>query len=274
MFAAEDLIAPWAARSERLSVANFGPYCAAASHQQGDRVAPAVEIKVLSTTAMKMVFEELAPRFERETGNRLTVSLGPSLQLEKRLLDGETADVAIVTGPGAKELIGRGKIVAGSLVDVARSLIGIAVPKGAPKPDLSSVEGFKRALLAAKSIALSKPVGGGASGAHMAKVFEHLGITAAMQAKAKYGAGGAAGLAGLVVQRGEADIGIQQMAELIAVAGIDVVGPLPPDIQSVTMFSAAIPTSATHLAEGRGLIEFLTTPAAKTVIKAKGLEPA
>ena len=190
-------------------------------------MAAAVEIKVLSTTAMKMVFEELAPRFERETGNRLAVSLGPSLQLEKRLLDGETADVAIVTGPGAKELIGRGRIVAGSLVDVARSLIGIAVPKGAPKPDLSSVEGFKQALLAAKSIALSKPVGGGASGAHMAKVFEHLGITAAMQAKAKYGAGGAAGLAGLVVQRGEADIGIQQMAELIAVAGIDVVGPLP-----------------------------------------------
>ena len=110
---------------------------------------------------------------------------------------------------------------------MARSLIGVAVPKGAPRPDLSSVDGFKRALLAAKSIALSKPVGGGASGAHMAKVFDELGITEAMAAKAKYGAGGAAGLAGLVVLRGEADIGIQQMAELIAVAGIDVVGPLP-----------------------------------------------
>ena len=172
---------------------------------------------------MKMVFEELAPRFERETGNRLVVELGPSLVLEKRLLDWELADVAIVTGPGAKELTERGKIVAGSLIEVARSLIGVAVPKGSPRPDLSSVDGFKRALLAAKSIALSKPVGGGASGAHMAKVFEELGITEAMAAKAKYGAGGAAGLAGLVVLRGEADIGIQQMAELIAVAGIDVV---------------------------------------------------
>jgi molybdate transport system substrate-binding protein len=223
---------------------------------------------------MKMVFEELGPRFERETGNRLAVGLGPSLVLEKRLLDGETADVAIVTAPGAKELVGHGKIVAGSLVDVARSLIGVAVPKGAPQPDLSSAEAFKRSLLAAKSIALSKPVGGGASGAHMAKVFEQLGITEAMQAKAKYGAGGAAGLAGLVVLRGEADIGIQQMAELIAVSGIDVVGPLPADIQSATMFTAAIPTSASHPEAARVVIDFLTTPAAKSTIKAKGLEPA
>lgn len=223
---------------------------------------------------MKMVFDELAPRFERETGNRLAVSLGPSLVLEKRLLDGEAADVAIVTGPGAKELVRRGKIVAGSLVEVARSLIGVAVPNGAPRPNLSSVEGFKRALLAAKSIALSKPVGGGASGAHMAKVFEELGITEAMQAKAKYGAGGAAGLAGLVVLRGEADIGIQQMAELMAVAGIDVVGPLPADIQSATMFTAGVPTNASHPDLARAAIAFLTTPGAKNVIKAKGLEPA
>ena len=108
----------------------------------------------------------------------------------------------------------------------------------------------------------------------MAKVFEQLGITEAMQAKAKYGAGGAAGLAGLVVLRGEADIGIQQMAELIAVSGIDVVGPLPADIQSATMFTAGIPTSASHPEAARVVIDFLTTPAAKSTIKAKGLEPA
>jgi molybdate transport system substrate-binding protein len=236
-------------------------------------VAAPVEIKVLSTTAMKMVFEELSPFFERETGNRLAVTLGPSLVLEKRVGDGEATDVAILTGPGAKDLAGRGRLVAASLTDVARSSIGIAVPKGAARPDLSSAESFKRAMLAAKSVALSKPVGGGASGAHMAKVFEQLGITEAMAAKAKYGAGGAAGLAGLVVLRGEADIGIQQMAELIAVDGIDVVGPLPKEIQSVTQFIAAIPTNASHAEAGRTLIGFLTTPAAKAVIKAKGLEP-
>jgi molybdate transport system substrate-binding protein len=108
----------------------------------------------------------------------------------------------------------------------------------------------------------------------MAKVFEQLGITAAMAAKAQYGAGGAAGLAGLVVLRGEADIGIQQMAELIAVDGIDVVGPLPKEIQSVTQFTAAILVNASHADVGRALIGFLATAAAKTVIKAKGLEPA
>ncbi len=232
-----------------------------------------IEVKVLSTTAMKMVFEELSPRFERETGHRLSVSLGPSAQLEKRLADGEAADAAILTMAGAKDLIARGKIVAGSLTDVARSSIGVAVPKGAPRPDLSSAEGFKRAMLAAKAIAVSKPVGGGASGAHMAKVFDELGIAAAMAAKAKYGAGGAAGLAGLVVLRGEADIGIQQMAELMAVDGIDVVGPLPKELQSVTPFTAAIPASASHPDAGRAVIAFLTTPEAKAVIKANGLEP-
>ncbi len=233
-----------------------------------------IEIKILSTTAMKMVFEALAPGFERDTGNRLAVSLGPSAQLEKRLAEGEGADLAILARAGAEDLIGHGKLAAESLVDVARSSIGIAVPKGAPRPDISTAEGFKRALLAAKSVAVSKPVGGGASGAHMAKVFAHLGIADAMTAKAKYGAGGAAGLAGLVVLRGEADIGIQQMAELMAVTGIDVVGPLPAELQSVTEFTASIPTAASHPQLGRDVIDLLTTPAAKAVIKAKGLEPA
>jgi len=236
-------------------------------------MAARIEIKVLSTTAMKMVFETLTPRFERETGDRLAVVLGPSAQLEKRLGEGEAADVAIVTSAGAKDLTARGMLAAGSLADVARSSIGVAVAKGTPQPDISSAESFKRSMLAAKSIACSKPVGGGQSGAHLAKVFERLGIAEAMAAKAKYGAGGAAGLAGLAVLRGEAEIGIQQMAELMAVSDLDVIGPLPPELQSVTTFTAAIPTSAAHPQAGRALIDFLATPAAKTVIKAKGLEP-
>jgi molybdate transport system substrate-binding protein len=232
-----------------------------------------IDIKVLSTTAMKTVFDELSPQFERTTGNRLTVSLGPSLQLEKRLAEGEAADMVIVSASGAKNLIARGKIAAGSLVDVAGSSLGVAVPKGAPKPNLASAESFKRALLAAKSIAVSKPVGGGQSGVHMAKVFEQLGITEAMAAKAKYGGGGPAGLVGLIVLRGEADLGVQQLAELMAVPGIDVVGPLPAELQSVTPFVAATPTNASHAEAGRAVIDFLTTAAAKRVIKAKGLDP-
>ena len=233
-----------------------------------------LEIKVLSTTAMKTVFEELSPVFERATGNRLAVTLGPSLRLEKQLSEGEAADVAIISASGVRDLIAQGRMVAGSAVEIARSSIGVAVPKGAPQPDLSSVEGFKRALLAAKSIACSKPVGGGQSGVHIAKVFADLGIAEQMQAKAKYGAGGAGGLAGLVVLRGEADIGIQQMAELMAVEGIDVVGPLPADIQMVTPFVAGIPANASHAEAGRAVIALLTTPEARRVLKAKGLEPA
>jgi molybdate transport system substrate-binding protein len=233
-----------------------------------------IDIKVLSTTAMKTVFEELAPAFERATGNRLVVTLGPSLRLEKQLGEGEAADVAIVSASGIGELIAQGKVVAGSAVEIAKSSIGVAVRKGAPKPDISSVEGFKRAMLAAKSIACSKPVGGGQSGVHIAKVFADLGIAEQMQAKAKYGAGGAGGLAGLVVLRGEADIGIQQMAELMAVDGIDVVGPLPADIQMITPFVAGITTNASHAEAGKAAIEFLTTPEARRVLKAKGLEPA
>lgn len=237
-------------------------------------MASPVAVKVLSTTAMKTVFEELSPSFERATGSRLTVELGPSMRLEQRLGDGEAADVAIVSAGGAAALVARGRLVADSVVPIAGSSIGVAVPKGAPQPDIASVEGFRRAMLAAKSIACSKPVGGGQSGAHLAKVFEQLGIAEAMAAKAKYGAGGAAGLAGLVVRRGEADIGIQQMAELMAVDGIDVVGPLPPQLQSVTSFVAAITAVASEPEAGRALIDFLMTPDAKRVLKAKGLEPA
>ena len=232
------------------------------------------DVKVLSTTAMKTVFEELAPQFERETGHRVSVELGPSLRLEKELGEGKEADVAVVGANGINDLIARGRIAAGSAAHIADSTIGVAVAKGAPKPDISSAEAFKRAMLAAKSIACSKPVGGGQSGVHLASVFEQLGITADMQPKSKYGAGGAAGLAGLVVLRGEAEIGIQQMAELMAVEGIDIVGPLPRELQSITPFVAGIPTNASHPEAAKALIQYLTTQAAKRVIKAKGLEPA
>ena len=126
-------------------------------------------------------------------------------------------------------------------------------------------------MLAAKSIACSKPVGGGQSGVHLAKVFEQLGIAAAMQAKAKYGAGGAAGLAGLVVLRGEADIGIQQMAELMAVDGIDMVGPLPPEIQMVTPFVAGIPANASHAEAGRAVIDLLDHAGSQARAQSEGL---
>ena len=232
------------------------------------------DVMVLATTAMKTSFDELAPQFERASGHRLTLTFGPSLQLEKRLGEGEGADVAIVSAAGVSDLVARGKLQSGSTVAIAGSALGVAVPRGAPKPDISSADAFKRAVLAAKSVAVSKPVGGGQSGVHMAKVFERLGIAEQMAAKAKYGQGGPAGLVGLIIERGEADIGVQQVAELLAVPGIDFVGPLPAELQSVTPFVAAIPAAAQNADAGRTLIAFLTMPEAKRVIKAKGLEPA
>jgi len=231
------------------------------------------QVAVLSTTAMKTAFDELGPAFERDAGYALELAFGPSLQLEKRLAEGEGADVAIVTHAGAQDLIGNGRGRVGSLADVARSFIGVGVAAGAPRPDLSSAEAFKAAMLRARSIALSKPVSGGASGAHMAAVFERLGIAATVKEKSIYGAGGPAGLVGLIVARGDAEVGIQQMAELMAVSGVDIVGPLPAALQSITQFSAFVPTAARQPERGRAVIDFLRRPAAKAVIKAKGLEP-
>jgi molybdate transport system substrate-binding protein len=231
-------------------------------------------VKVLATTAMKTVFEALAPQFQAHTGTSVTASFGPSVQVEKRLAEGEVTDVAVLTEVAAADMVARGKAVADSLAAVARSSLGVAVPRGAPQPDISTVETFKRAMLAAKSVAVSKPVGGGLSGAHMAKVFADLGIAEAMAAKARYGAGGVTGLVGLIIERGEADIGVQQIAELMAVPGVDFVGPLPRELQAVTPFMAVIPSNAQNAAGGRALIDFLVTPVAKNVIKAKGLEPA
>jgi molybdate transport system substrate-binding protein len=232
------------------------------------------DVKVLATTAMKTSFDELAAQFERGSGHRLDLTFGPSLQLEKRLGEDEAADVAIVSGAGIADLLARGKLVSGSVTAIAASALGVAVPRGAPVPDISSAAAFTQALLAAKSIAVSKPVGGGQSGVHMAKVFARLGIADAMAAKAKYGTGGVAGLVGLIVERGEAEIGVQQIAELLAVPGVHYVGPLPDELQSVTPFVAAIPASARNADAGRQLIAFLTSLQAKRVIKAKGLAPA
>ena len=232
------------------------------------------DVKVLATTAMKTVFDELAPLFEQETGHRVVAGFGPSGQIERRIGEGESADVAILTGAAAREMAARGKVLAESVVDIARSSLGVAVPRGAPRPDLSSAESFKGALLAAKSVAVSRPVGAGLSGAHMAKVFAALGIAEEIQAKLKYGTGGVGGLVGLIVARGEAELGVQQIAELMAVPDIDFVGPLPAELQSVTPFVAAILAGAGQPEAGRKLIAFLATPQARRVIAAKGLEPA
>ncbi len=187
---------------------------------------------------------------------------------------GEGTDVVIVTGAGIDDLIATGRVMAGSRADLVRSKIGMAVPMGASRPDIDTVERFKQALLSARAIAMSDPTGGAQSGAHLAKVFDQLDIAEAMRAKSIYGPGGPSGLVGNYLLRGEADVGLQQMPELMAVPGIDIVGPIPGDLQLVTIFSAGVSASATDPDAARSLISHLASPTAVSTFEACGLEPA
>ncbi len=236
--------------------------------------APRSEIRVLSTTALQTTLEALAPGFEQATGHALSFAFGPSGRMAKRVADGEQVDVAIVTGSGIDALVHDGRIVPGSRSDVAQSRIGLAVARGAPRPDLSTVEPFKQALLAARAIGMSNPKGGAQSGAHLAKVFEQLGIAEILQPKLLFGPGGPEGLIGNFLLRDEIDVGLQQIPELMAVPGIDIVGPIPPQVQLVTIFSAGLSTSARDVAAARAWIDHLRSPIAAAAIEAMGMSPA
>ena len=231
------------------------------------------EIRVISTTAMKTSLDDLAAEFERATGHTLACAFGPSARIKRQVADGEPNDVTIATDQGIDELIAKGQISPGTRTDLVHSAMALAVQKGARRPDISSAEKFKQAMLAAKSLGMSNPVGGGQSGANLVAIFERLGIAEAMKPKCIYGAGGPAGLIGNFLVRKEVEIGIQQLPELMAVPGIDIVGPLPPDIQNMTVFSAGISSAAKNVGGAKALIRFLGTPAAKAVIQSKGLEP-
>jgi molybdate transport system substrate-binding protein len=234
--------------------------------------ADAAEVKALVSTAMKRPFEELGAQFERTTGHKLVASYGPSGALTKRVSDGETADLVILGGGGLEALIKQGKVSAKG-VDVARSMIGLAVAKGAPQPDISTPEKFKAVLLAAKSVAYTDAASGGASGAYLGKLFDRMGLTDVLKPKAKLAAGGPSGYAGTFVAKGEAEIAMQPIPELMAVPGLDIVGPLPGEFQNVTTYAAGVPAGAGQADAARALIEFLTAPAAAPVYKTHGLEP-
>jgi len=231
--------------------------------------AGAADLKVLTTPALTEVWHELAPKFEA-TGHKLTVIYAPSGAIAKRVTDGEAADLLVSTPAGIDGLIKAGKVTDGTNTPLASSGMGVAVLKGAPKPDISTPEAFKRALLAAKAVAYTDPASGGASGAHMAKVLERLGIAGEVNAKAKLGRG--IPVATFLV-KGEADIAIQQLPELLHVEGAEVVGPLPGDLQNVTTFAAGIPAASTNADAAKALIRFLQTPESAVVIRKHGLDP-
>ena len=229
-------------------------------------------ITVMSSGALSAALRELVPSFERSSGSALTIVSGGSVggtpdSIPDRLQRGERADVVIMAAASIDELAKAGRVVAGSRVDLARSSIGLAVRAGAPKPDIGSVDALRRALLAAKSVAYSASV----SGVYIStELFQRLGIAAEMRSKSRKVDGEPVGA---VVARGEAELGFQQISELRPVPGVEVVGPLPADVQRVTVFSAAAGARSANPAGGRALITFLSSPAAAAAIAKSGMDP-
>src|SRR4051812_13456634 len=234
--------------------------------------ARAAEVRVMISGGLTAAYKAVVPEFERATGHKVLTAYGPSMgtttnAIPVRLERGEPADVLIMVGYALTDLVNKGKVVAGSQVDLTRSPIGVAVRSGAPKPDISSVESVKRALMAAKTIAYSDS----ASGVYVStEMFEKLGIADVMKDKAR---NIPATPVGEVVAHGEAELGFQQISELKPVKGIDIVGPLPNELQKITIFSAGIATGSKEPEAGRALIKFLASPAARDVIIASGMEP-
>jgi molybdate transport system substrate-binding protein len=223
----------------------------------------AVEIKVLSTVGMQPATPELFSQFEAATGHRVVVTYGLAAVLKTKFLEGAPADVLILTAPIVEDLANQGKVVGDSKKDVARSGVGIAVKAGAPKPDISTPDALKSAVLAAKSIGYSRE---GASGVAFARALDRLGI--ADQVRAKYKD---TGTKGEMVAAGEIELAAAQIPELMAVPGVEVVGPLPAELQTVTIFSVGLATTAQDSAAAKALIDFLAGAHAAPVYKAKGL---
>src|SRR6187551_9674 len=232
-------------------------------------IASAAEIKALITTAMNAAIVELVPPFERATGHKVTVSYDPSGGLARRLRGGEFADMILVASSELDKLIAEGR--ARERTDVSRTGIALAVKKGAPHPDVSTPEALKRALLAAKSIGHTAPAGGGITALHIQKVFERLGIAEQVTPKVKLAAGGPNGRVSVLVASGQAEIGLQQLSELISNPDVEVIGVLPGDLQQITINAAGITSVAKEPDAARALIRHLTTPAARASYKGKGL---
>ena len=231
-------------------------------------IAQAAEIKVLASGAVKEAALELFPQFEKASGATVAATWAGTVDIKKKIAAGEVFDLVIVAGPEMDAFAKDGKIVAGSKVDLVKSSVGVAVKAGAPKPDLSSGDAVKQALLAAKSVGYSQ----GPSGVYMQNLFEKMGIANEIKAKAKVTTPGVP--VATLIRSGEAEIGFKQVSELIHEAGIDFLGPIPADIQNITVFSSGVHAQSKEQTAARALQKFLTAPAAAPVIKKHGLERA
>jgi molybdate transport system substrate-binding protein len=233
--------------------------------------ASAAEVKVLTAGAFKQVVLALVPDYEKQTGNKVTVDFGTTGELKKRIDGGEAFDVLFITPAVVDEMIAAGKVAPGSKVNLASVGVGVVVKEGAPHPDISTVEAFKKTLLAAKSVAYIDPESGGSSGIYIDKLLVKLGIADQIKPKARLKQGG---YVAELIANGQAELGIHQISEIVPVKGVSLVGPLPKEIQSTTTYAAGLSASAKHKAAAEGFIKTLSSSAAVDVFKAKGMDPA
>ncbi|HZP75197.1 MAG TPA: molybdate ABC transporter substrate-binding protein [Pseudolabrys sp.] len=236
--------------------------------------APAVsaaEIKVLTAGAFKQVLMALVPEYEKQTGNKVVVDNDTAGGLAKRIEGGDAFDVVVITPNVLADLTRKGKVTEGSATTLASVGVGVVVKEGAPKPDISTVDAFKQALLKAKSVAYIDPKSGGSSGIYVEKLLERLGIADQIQPKTKLKQGGA--VAELVAS-GEAELGVHQISEILPVKGVTLVGPLPKEIQNLTTYAAGLSSAPKQPEAAKAFIKALSGPQAAAVLKSKGMQPA
>ena len=227
--------------------------------------ANATEINLLCTNALKSVVEDVGPQFEKATGHKLKIEYSSTGPARAKIERGAAIDVAIL-GTGAIDgLIKQGKLAGATRTDIARSALGVAIRKGAPKPDLSSAQSFKQAMLNSKGIACSE---GGLTGDYLKVLFGRLGIAEQMRAKTVLARGAEA------VAEGKAEFGLTQISEILPIAGVELAGPFPKDIQEYTVFPGAVSANAKEAEAAKALLKYLTAPDAAKAMKAKGLKPA
>ena len=229
--------------------------------------ASAAEIKVLSTQATEQSYRELIPLFEKATGHKVTTVFTGTLDADKRIAAGEPYDLLIMAQSSIDQHVKGGKVVQGSRVDLARSGVAVGVKAGAPKPDISSVDALKRTILNAKSIGYST----GPSGNYVIALFERLGVADQVKPKLKQTATGV--FVGSIIASGEVEIGFQQVSELLPIAGIDFVGPLPESVQRYTTFASGIMAGTKESDAAKALVRFITAPAAAQAYKKRGMQP-
>jgi molybdate transport system substrate-binding protein len=249
------------------SIMKFGLIVTAVAGLLLSYAASAAEIHVLASGAIKEAFLELTPQFEKSSGHKVVTTWSGTAAIKKRISAGEVYDLVIIPGPDIDAFIKQGKIRPGSLVNLMKSGVGVAVRAKAPRPDISSSDALKKTLLAAKSIGYST----GPSGVYMAGLFERLGVADQIKPKLKQTPSGVR--ISTLIASGEAEIGFHQISELIHSPEIDYIGPLPAELQKITIFSAGIHSGAKQPEAAKDLVKFLTAPAAAPAIRKNGMEP-